>query len=194
MGIENECRKLNIDMLEMCSICENLGAKKVGIFEQKRFVYDFIPEQKGKWIRLRTNGKNSTLTIKEIKTLQIDGTKELEIAVSDFNMTNEILNKLGYNARLYQENFRIEYKLNGITFDIDMWPGIPPYIEIEGNTKADVYRAIELLKWKQEDVTVLDTEKIYNQIYSIDLNSIKDLRFSEKEKEYIEKVRSVKND
>ena len=33
---------------------------------------------------------------------KIDGTKELEIIVDDFEKTNEILNKLGYEYRAYQ--------------------------------------------------------------------------------------------
>ena len=34
---------------------------------QKRYVYDFNPIIPSKWIRLRTNGKKSTITIKKIE-------------------------------------------------------------------------------------------------------------------------------
>ena len=38
-----------------------------------------------KWIRLRTNGVKSTITIKEIINNQvIDGTKELEVEISEY--------------------------------------------------------------------------------------------------------------
>ena len=133
----------------------------------------------------------TTLTIKEIKSLRIDGTKELEVEVSDFDETNVIMNKLGYKARTYQENFRMEYKLGGITFDIDKWPGIPPYIEIEGEHKEDVELALNKLGWTIDDVTVLDVDKIYNEIYGINLDSIKYLQFTDDEnnliKNYMEK-------
>ena len=106
MGIEYECRRLNIKLDEMCLRCEKIGARYVGAYVQRRYVYDFLPAQKGRWIRLRTNGNLTTLTIKEIKSLRIDGTKELEVEVSDFDETNAIMNKLGYKARTYQENMK----------------------------------------------------------------------------------------
>ena len=34
--------------------------------EQKRYVYDIIPKEDGKWIRLRTNGRKTTLTYKKM--------------------------------------------------------------------------------------------------------------------------------
>ena len=68
MRTEYEVRKLNISFDEMIHRLESLGAKKIGAYHQKRYVYDFIPAQKGRWIRLRSNGKISTLTIKEIHT------------------------------------------------------------------------------------------------------------------------------
>ena len=188
--VENECRRLNIGIKDMCSMCEELGCIYIGAFMQRRYVYDFNPIQKGRWIRLRSNGKSSTLTIKEINALRIDGTKELEVEVSDFDITNEILNKLGYIPRAYQENFRIEYKLGDVTFDIDKWPGIPAYIEIEGKHKEDVINTLNKLDWSESEMTVLDTDRIYNEIYGIDLDSIKYLKFtideSENLKEFLE--------
>lgn len=103
----------------------------------KRYVYDFNPINKNKWIRLRTDGKTSTLTIKEIVDKnEIDGTNEIEIEVSSFENANKILNELGYVARNYQENKRIKYTLDGVEIDIDFWPLIPPYVEIEGKMKT----------------------------------------------------------
>ena len=85
----------------------------------------------------------------------------------------------------------MEYKLGGITFDIDKWPGIPPYIEIEGEHKEDVELALNKLGWTIDDVTVFDVDKIYNEIYGINLDSIKYLQFTDDEnnliKNYMEK-------
>ena len=130
MQTEYEVRKLEVFFDEVIQKLERIGAKKVGVYHQKRYVYDFIPVQKGRWIRLRSNGKVTTLTVKEVKSLRVDGTKELEIVVSNFDDTNEILMKLGYIPRTFQENFRIEYTLGGVNFDLDKWPMIPPHLEI----------------------------------------------------------------
>ena len=64
----------------------------------------------------------TTLTIKTVEKDTIDGTKELEIEVNDFEKTNEILNQLGYMPKGYQETKRTEYVLDDVIFDIDRWP------------------------------------------------------------------------
>ncbi len=191
MKIEYEIRKLDVSFDEVIQKLERIGAKKVGVYHQKRYVYDFIPVQKGRWIRLRSNGKVNTLTIKEVKSLRVDGTKELEIVVSNFNDTNEILMKLGYIPRTYQENFRIEYTLDGVNFDLDKWPMIPPHLEIEGKSEEDVLKAMKLLGWSVDDMTAQDIDTVYSKIYGIDLDSIKMLKFSELESKFINNYESI---
>ena len=124
MNTEYEVRILDIDVKEIKSKLDKL-AKFECEKKKKRYVYDFIPKQDNKWIRLRTNGSKSTLTIKNLVTSEIDGTQELEIEVDDFDKTNMILKELGYIPRGYQENRRIQYTLNGVEIDIDYWPLIP---------------------------------------------------------------------
>jgi adenylate cyclase class 2 len=53
------------------------------------------------------------------------------VTVDDFDMTNLLLNELGYTAKAYQENVRHSYRLNDCDVEVDEWPGIPTYIEIE---------------------------------------------------------------
>ena len=110
---------------------------------------------------------------------------ELEIVVSDFEETNRILEKLGYLPRTYQENFCIEYLLNGIKFDIDIWPKIPPYMEIEGESEQAVLGAISMLGMSYEEFTTRDVDSIYNDVYGISLDKIKILKFSADELDYI---------
>jgi len=172
---------LDISIEEIIGCIEKLGAYRVGNFHQKRFVYDYNPVQKGKWIRLRTNGKDTTLTLKEIKSQRMDGTDEVEVVVSDFDEMNRILNKLGYEPKAFQENFRIEYRLGTVTFDIDIWPGIPAYLEIEGKSEKDVLDALEKLEFSSDSFTTKDIDTIYSDIYGISLDEIKDLRFSNEE-------------
>lgn len=178
MHIEYECRILEIKKEKFISKLESLGAIKKGEYEQKRFVYDFNPAIPSKWIRLRTNGKKTTLTIKEVAdNTTASGTKELEVEVSSFDDTNKILNELGYIPRNYQENNRITYTLDDVEIDIDSWPLIPTYVEIEGKDEESINQLLKKLKIDQKDVTTLDVTSIYNEIYNIDVLSIKDLRF-----------------
>ena len=57
MHTEFEERILEINVEETIKKLEVLGAKKVGEWFQKRYVYDFTPKRENEWIRLRTNGE-----------------------------------------------------------------------------------------------------------------------------------------
>jgi len=177
MHTEYEIKVLEIDALTIKRKLAELNATFKGDFEQKRFVYDFKPIVSGKWIRLRTNGKKTTLTIKEVTSKQVDGTRELEIAVDNFDSTHLILKELGYEERAYQENRRSSYSLNDCDIEIDTWPLIPTYMEIEGPSEEIVYETLALLGIDQEKATSLDVESIYNEIYNININDINHLKF-----------------
>lgn len=177
MKTEYEIRVLEINKEEIVNKLESLGATKKGEFSQRRYVYDLKPVQKGKWIRLRTNGKKTTLTYKDIVSNTIDGTKEVEITVDDFDKTNEFLERIGFESRSYQENFRIQYILNGVEIDIDSWPLIPTYLEIEGSSERQVVEMQNLLGITPDKLTTFNCDDIYKQIYGIDISTIKELKF-----------------
>lgn len=177
---EKEVRILEIDEAHFINKILNIGAIKQGEFFQRRYVYDFNPINPNKWIRLRTNGNKTTLTIKEIKDrYAIDGTEELEVEVDDFDNTNFILNQLGYKARNYQENYRKVFVLDNTEISIDSWPLIPTYVEIEGKNNNDVINTLTKIGYSLTDVTTLDVESIYREIYGINIKEIKELKFGD---------------
>ena len=178
MHIEYECTLLEINESEFIKLREDNNAIKIGEYFQRRYVYDFNPVNPNKWIRLRTNGEKTTLTIKKIVDRNtVGGTEELEIEVSSFDDTNKMLEEFGYIARNYQENKRITYKLDDIEFDIDTWPMIPTYVEIEGKDSLSVEKIIDQLKLDKNKITNYDVTSIYNEIYGIDILKIKKLSF-----------------
>lgn len=131
-------------------------------------------------MRLRTNGEETTLTIKTVVDKNdLGGTQEHEVVVSDFEKMNDILEKLGYKHRNYQENKRIRYILDEVEIDIDTWPLIPTYAEIDGKNKEVVISILKKLDYFGSDkVTTLDVISIYNDIYNIDVLNIKELYFN----------------
>ena len=178
MKIENEITVLDIDKNEFIKKILQAGGKEVSPeLKQVRCVYDFSPVNPHKWIRLRTNGKKTTLTIKEINANSKMGARELEIEVSDFEETNRILNELGYKYRNRQENYRHVFILDNAEISIDSWPKIKPYAEIEADTKENIKNVLAKLDIKPNQITELDVCSIYSDIYGIDLLSIKDLTF-----------------
>lgn len=119
------------------------------------------------------------MTYKDIVSNTIDGTKEIEVEVSDFETTNELLEKMGYFNKGYQENKRIQYEFNNVEIDIDSWPLIPSYLEIEGQSEKEVTDMLKLLNINEEKVTALNCSYIYKKIYGIEIDKIKMLKFDE---------------
>ena len=181
MHTEYEVRILNINVVEIVKKLESLNASFEWDRIQARYVYDFVPKVDGKWIRLRTNGDKTTLTIKNVVNPNIDGTQEMEILIDNFERGHLILKELGYEAKAFQENRRIQYLLNGCEVDIDYWPGIPTYLEIEGPSEDAVYHIVDVLGFKKEDCTSLDVQGIYKS-YGIELDKIDNLKLEEERK------------
>ena len=65
MHTEYEVRVLDIDKEKIIKKLESLGAEKIADFDYRRRVYNFHPAVDNKWMRLRTDGKKTTLTIKK---------------------------------------------------------------------------------------------------------------------------------
>lgn len=179
INIENELTVLDINKSEFINKLERLGATKVtDELLQQRYVYDFSPKKANKWIRLRTNGEKTTLTIKEIQDNSKMNAKEIEISVSDFETTNLLLEELGYSHRNYQENLRQVFVLNGVEISIDSWPHIPPYVELECKDLESINEVLQKLEVDKKNITMLDVTSIYKDIYGIDILSISELKFN----------------
>jgi len=176
METEFETKILDVDVALMKQLLEEIGATFVKEKFQQRYVYDFTPVNPNSWVRLRTDGNKTTLTIKEIHSDDVDGTKELEIIIDNFEIMHLLLEKLGYTARAYQENKRTSYTLGGVDIEIDEWPMIPAYIEIEGKNYMEVEGIVKILGYNMSQTIAINTKKVYAK-YGIDLDKEKILKF-----------------
>jgi len=175
---EYEIRILNVDSQAFLQKLESLGATKDGDYHYRRCIFHFRPDIPGKWIRLRTNGTKTTLNIKHIQDKSIGGTTEKEIVVSDFEMTKEIVSDLlGYGPDNDQENKRTRYHLDGVEIDLDTWPLIPSYVEIEGKSENEVLATLAKLGYTPKDCVTLDVQSIYQEVYGIDISQMPTLHF-----------------
>lgn len=176
MNIEHEAKVLDIEPVALEASILGLGGRKLGDRHMRRHVYDVIPGDRSTWIRLRDAGDEVTLTVKKITSDRIDGTHEVEVTVDDFETTNALLVLLGFTAKSYQENRRVSFVLDGAQLEIDTWPGIPPYLEIEANSTEHVLRVARALGYMEPDLTAENTIDVYAR-HGIDLTEIADLRF-----------------
>ena len=184
---EIEVKFLNIDPVSIKKKLEIIGAKK--IFEKlyKRRIFDYPDlrlHKKGAWVRLRNEGEKVTLAYKErigMKTFDgktnDDSMEEIEIEVSNFEKTAELLKRMGFTEKFYEENRRIRYQLNDIEFDIDFWPQLEPYLEIEASSWEKIDEAINLLKLNRDDKKIFSTTQIY-KLKGIDDIDYKEITFN----------------
>ena len=94
-----------------------------------------------------------------------------------FEETNLILTKIGLKARNFQENRRHQYRYKGVEIDIDTWPLIPTYLEIEGENEEKIKEVCEDLSLDFSKSTTMDVTDIYKKVYNIDILKIKVLKF-----------------
>jgi len=175
--IEHEAKVLDVDLIETAALILAKGGEQVGETKlMRRYVYDITPGDLSKWIRLRDTGDETTLCAKEIRSDAIDGTHEVETTVGDFAATNELLALMGFAPKSYQENRRTSFVLDGARLEIDEWPLIPPYLEIEADTQDDVLRVAGLLGYDESQLTGENTMKVYGR-YGTELGGIRELRF-----------------
>ncbi|RAS69746.1 adenylate cyclase class 2 [Lentzea atacamensis] len=176
MTIEYEAKVLGIDPPATEALILRHGGEKLGDRLQRRYVYDLKPGDQSRWVRLRDTGDVITLAVKEIRSDAIDGTSETEVTVDDFEKTNALLNKLGYRPKSYQENRRVSFRLGHARLEIDHWPLIPPYLEIEADSVAGVKEAATVLGYDEADLTGENTLQVYAR-YGIDLGTLAEVRF-----------------
>jgi adenylate cyclase class 2 len=177
-NIETEGRILNIDVADVRSKILQAGGKKVKDFDFKRYVFDVIPVKDTTWVRLRSDGEKTTLTVKEVVSEGIDGTNEWEVEVSDVDNTLMILEKIGIKPRGYQENKRELYDLDGVEVSIDYWPMLEPYLEIEASSADKIIAIAGKLGFKNSDVIGDSVAKIYAD-NGIDIIGVKELKFED---------------
>lgn len=175
--IEYEAKVLDVDPADIRARVLAAGGLLVRSGLQRRYVYDIAPGDPSRWIRLRTNGVTTTLAVKVIRHDGIDGTDEEEVTVNDFESAHRLLQLQGFEAKAYQENRRTSMKLRGAQIEIDEWPMIPAYAEIEGESEDHVRRAAARLGFVAEDLTSENTTKIYAR-YGYDLALFHSLRFT----------------
>ena len=60
--------------------------------------------------------------------------------------------------------------------DIDTWPMLPTYVEIEGKSEEEVMTVVKKMGYNENEVTTLDVESIYKK-YGYDVKKIDILKF-----------------
>lgn len=130
-----------------------------------------------KWVRLRKSNEKVELTVKHIfdkSNYKIQKVKEIEINVSNLEETNKLLESIGIVRRNYQEKIRYSYTYKNTEIEIDLWPMLEPYMEIECDDETIIDEIIE--KLESNEVVSLNTEQLYKR-KGINILDVSDLKF-----------------
>lgn len=76
-------------------------------------------------------------------------------------------------------SMELEMKIKNVNeqeIDIDTWPGLPTYFEVEGKDKNDLVEILNLLGYSFEEAVSCTVDEIYKEV-GIDINNMKELKF-----------------
>lgn len=179
--LEFEVKILDINVPELEDKLRAIGAKKIGDFHYRTVTFDypgFPLDKDAAWVRLRDEGDKVTLAYKRrlgVTSNKGDdkGMEEVEFEVGDFEIAKTFLLKIGLIVKFAQEKKRTRYSKDGVDFDIDTWPRLKPYLEIEGESHEAVKAAMKWLNIPASAAKQCSATQVY------EMNGIRD-------KDYIE--------
>ena len=120
---------------------------------------------KDAFLRLRDEGNKVTLTYKQHLKTGIEAANEIETTVDDFDATKALLEASGMIFHTYQESRRETWKLGDVEVVIDVWPWMPPYIEIEGDNEASIREAAAILGFSWDEAVFGGVDVVYRMVY-----------------------------
>ena len=111
----------------------------------------------------------------------INEVREVEITTDNFETANKLIEERGYYKKKLVEKKRESYLLNNVEIEIDEWPLLNPYIEIEGKEPEEIYEIANLLGYKKAQTRVMNTEDVYIE-NGINLSDYEEMTFKTQNK------------
>ena len=163
---EIEIKIIDFNEPKLRDALKKFKAEYKGKSSMKRLVFDAMPytADQDELIRIRTDGKRTTLTWKyrDNRRKGIDNTDEIEVEVSDFDKTAEIISKVWKGGRPYLQETRLEkWDYKGVEVAICTWPLVPPFVEVEGKTEKAVRSAVRELGIEGTDMGNTNLGRIF---------------------------------
>ena len=98
----------------------------------------------------------------------VDGCKvreEIETTVADADIFLRMMEKLGLHITLDNEKRRRSYAMGEVHVDLDEYPRVPAYMEIEGLNRAAIDEAIAALNLKDCEVSAESAEELFERLW-----------------------------
>lgn len=178
---EVEVRFLEIDKDKLIKRLKKLEARDQGEdFLTETIFYDkekkWLDEQK--FVRIRSDRNGNTLTYKHQHSYTATGTKEIEFSVPNVDDVKSFLEELGVVEFRVQEKKRHTLILDNVTIDIDEWPSIPVYVELEGEDERDLRRVAEKLDLDWGEVVFENAKIVLETKYDFPVSKLRYFTFN----------------
>lgn len=138
MQTEFEATILDIEIQQVREKLKKVEAELV-LPERLMRRYIFAPHNekdlKGTWVRVRDESDKVTMSLKKVEGNKIEDQKEICLTIDSFDEGYEFLKSIGLKQKAYQETKRELWTLNEVEITIDTWPGLEPFLEIEGESE-----------------------------------------------------------
>lgn len=122
------------------------------------------------YIRIRDEGDKVTMSAKQHATDgKMDSQKEYETTVTDFETARQILLQAGLTQTGFQENKRETWQMPGGTLvELETWPQLPNYLEIEGKSEEAVENTARLLELDWSEHIIQSNDYLYAKHWDVD--------------------------
>lgn len=171
MPAEIEAKFINVDHDEVRVKLKELGAvceQPMRLMRRKNFDYpDGRLQKAGGWIRVRDEADKITLAYKQLDHRGVDGTKEVNVTVSSFDDTCLFLQSIGLELKSYQETKRESWTLLSAEIELDEWPWVRPYVEIEANDERHLFDIVRKLGFEESKALHGSVEVVYQAEYDV---------------------------
>jgi len=175
MHTEFEATFLQIDKETIRQKLKNVGAELVfPEFLMKRSVFNPPVPIDGAWMRVRQEPDKITMSLKVVNGNKIEDQKEVMLEVNDFDEAVLFLNSIGAKQKAYQETKRELWRLGEVEVTIDTWPGLHPFLEVEGKTEESVKEAVQKLALDYTQAKFCEVSFVYEYELGIPPEIMKD--------------------
>ncbi len=177
---EIEVKFLEVEKSALIQKLQNLDAKDLGeelISEQ--IFHDAAGEwyKQRKFARIRKTGKGIFFTYKHVEQRTATGTVEIEFSIAEPGKVKSFLEALGLVMDREQEKRRHKFKLGEVIVDIDTWPKIPTYVELEGPSEEQIKEAAAKLGFDWTKGVFGTSDTVIREVYNLDLRNIPHFMF-----------------
>ena len=142
------------------------------LMRRKTFDFSRVAPGCNKWGRGRQESNKVTMTVKEIRGSGINDTYEVELVVNDFETAAAFFEACDIPAKAFQENMREVWARDGIEVTIDTWPGLNPFVEVEGKDEKVVRETSKELGFDFEKAVFGSIDLVYEKELGIPARTI----------------------